>query len=327
MSDTNTEAHREAIARRVRGLLAKTVENGCTEDEALAAATKARAIMDAHRLSQSDLEIEAEPIADEWLTRGSDLKLTPADHALWGIDKYCGVKTWFQKRWVSAKNGHVRYVRMLGLKSDVEMATYLYRLIENAIANASQDYDRLHGPEATPHETLRRNTSFRVGMARRLNARLTEMAAALDSTAKTGSGTALVVVKSHAVDAAFAKTGVRLSGTLSGPRARDQAAYMAGGLAGDRVNLNRPVGGKAQGGWGREPLPHTPTKETPMALPRIDYGSLTEEETKTLATNALDQLSLASRVELVLEVFKDADDRAELIAWLEDEDDGPEAAA
>ena len=57
-----TEIDREVVARRVRALLEKTTSNGCTEAEALAAAEKARALMDAYRLTQSDLEIAAEPI-------------------------------------------------------------------------------------------------------------------------------------------------------------------------------------------------------------------------------------------------------------------------
>src|SRR5215469_7574955 len=144
MSDT-TEAHREAIARRIRGLLAKTEANGCTEQEALAAAERARALMDAHRLSQTDLEIEAEPIADEWIERASAMKLTAADTCLWAIDRYCGVKSWYQKK-LNKRGVYARHARILGLRSDVEMAIYLYRLIDRAIDSESAAYNRAEGP-------------------------------------------------------------------------------------------------------------------------------------------------------------------------------------
>jgi len=249
MSETH-EAHREAIARRIRALLNRTEENGCTEAEALAAAEKARALMDAHRLSQSDVEIEAEPIADEWIERGTEYRLTPADKCLWAIDHYCGVKTWYQFK-ENRRGAWARHVRLLGLKSDVEMAVYLYRLIERAIETESERYNRRYGPTATPHGTLRRNTSFRVGMANRIASRLKAMADALEATTVTGSGTALVVVRGHVVDAALDRLGIRFSGSLSGPRARDRDAYDAGHAAGDRVNLSRPVGGAATGRIGR----------------------------------------------------------------------------
>jgi hypothetical protein len=61
-----------------------------------------------------------------------------------------------------------------------------------------------------------------------------------------------------------------------------------------------------------------------MTLPRIDFGSLTEEQTKQVAFDAMHQLSLDERIKAVLEIFQDADDRAELLAWLEEP---PEEAA
>ena len=73
------------------------------------------------------------------------------------------------------------------------------------------------------------------------------MASALDSTAQTGSGTALVVVKNAVVTEAFAKLGLKFRGSLSGKSVRDVGAYMAGRAAGDRVNLNRPVAGGKPG--------------------------------------------------------------------------------
>jgi hypothetical protein len=73
------------------------------------------------------------------------------------------------------------------------------------------------------------------------------MAKALEPTARTATGTALVVVKGAVVDAAFDRLGIRFNSVLHGPKARDASAYHAGIAAGDRVNLSRPVGGAAQG--------------------------------------------------------------------------------
>lgn len=237
MSDTQDD-----IARRVRALLAKTVENGCTEAEALAAAQAARRIMDAHRLTQSDVQIEAEPIDDIWIDRPTAQKLSAVDLCATGISKYCGTKSWYEY-----KNGK-RMWRVIGLKDDTAMASYLYQMLANTIARETKAYARTtaNGGYGSGY-TRKVNQSFSVGMARRINARLHEMARNAEATAKTSTGTALVVVKDHAVGSYFDTLGIKFSGSLGGPKAHSEHAYHAGREAGDRVNLSRPVGGAAQG--------------------------------------------------------------------------------
>lgn len=228
---------RDTIARRVRALLAKTVENGATEAEAIAAAAKARQLLDEHRLSQADCEIEAEPIDDVLIERPNDLKLAAVDYCLTGIDAYCGVKTWFSKR------GGVRKVRCIGLRNDVDMAVYLYKMLASTIASEGARFAR-----ANPGGGRRVKASFQVGMAARIDDRLHEMAKALNPVAKTASGTALVVVKDRVVNDAFARLGIHLSGRWTGGiSVKDGASYNAGRAAGDRVNLSRPVNSGSTG--------------------------------------------------------------------------------
>src|ERR1700751_3003730 len=51
---------RKRMLERVRALLAKTIANGCTEGEAMAALGKARELMVTYELSESDLQPETE---------------------------------------------------------------------------------------------------------------------------------------------------------------------------------------------------------------------------------------------------------------------------
>lgn len=233
------KVNRDAVSRRINALLAKTVENGATEEEALSAAEKARELMDKHRLTQTDLEIEAEPVENIFLDREMKTNMAPADYCLGGIGKLCGVKIWYETR------QGVRRLRLLGLKQDVEMASYLYKMIEGTIDVVHRAWARenLVSSKANAQYNRRAVSAYRVGMATRIDQRLHEMARDRDGTAKTGSGTALVVVKDQAVEAAFAKLGINLTSShMSGMSARDAAAYSAGKAAGDRVNLSRPVG-------------------------------------------------------------------------------------
>lgn len=250
MSDTNTQAHREAVAARIRALLAKTVANGATEHEALAAAAKARQIMDAHRLTQSDVEVQAEPIETEYLDRPTTQKVAAVDLMLHGLEKYCGVETWYNNRYDPKLGRSVRRLAIFGLKSDVEMARYLYQMVAATIRIEADRYIAANRPPRDPaltpaeqaHLTIAVSKSFQVGMGRRIGQRLHEMAQEANATAKTSSGTALVVVKNAVVADAYAALGLKLSGGLSGPRATNHAAWQAGRAAGDRVNLGRPVG-------------------------------------------------------------------------------------
>jgi hypothetical protein len=251
MSDANANANRDAIAAKIRALLAKTTENGCTEAEALAAAAVARRLMDQHRLSQSDVEIEAEPIDTALVDRPTAQKLSPVDYTLHGIDAYCGVKTWFSTR-IDTTSGQVRMcVKILGLKADVEMARYLYGMLADAIRIEGEHYvvqfkaDRWGASSA---ETKRVKQTFQVAMASRINSRLKEMAETANEVAKTSNGTALVVVKEAAVDAAFAALNLRFGRSSRGlSMSGGHSAANAGRAAGDRVNLSRPVGGGHQG--------------------------------------------------------------------------------
>ena len=49
--------NREHLLDKIRALLSKTTENGCTEAEALTALAKARAMMDAYEVTETDLQL------------------------------------------------------------------------------------------------------------------------------------------------------------------------------------------------------------------------------------------------------------------------------
>ena len=51
---------RRKMLERVRAILAKTMANGCTEGEAMAALAKARELMAAYEISESELEVNQE---------------------------------------------------------------------------------------------------------------------------------------------------------------------------------------------------------------------------------------------------------------------------
>ena len=48
---------RNSLLDKIRALMSKTAENGCTEHEALAALDKARALMDAYEITDTELQL------------------------------------------------------------------------------------------------------------------------------------------------------------------------------------------------------------------------------------------------------------------------------
>ena len=51
---------RDRLLDKIRGLLAKKIENGCSEPEALSALSMARAMMDAYAVTETELNLTKE---------------------------------------------------------------------------------------------------------------------------------------------------------------------------------------------------------------------------------------------------------------------------
>jgi Protein of unknown function (DUF2786) len=242
------EMDRERVLRRLRSLLAITTEAGATEHEPLTAAEKARAMMDRYRLTMSDLEIEQEGTIDEYVERPNRIESAAADLTWVAINRYCGTEHYYHTRRNEIRV-RVRYAVVLGLKADVPMAVYLYKMICSAIARGTNDF---HTTTTYRQATEKRvaTKAFQEAMALRIDKRLFEMARKEESVAKTGSGTDLVVIKTALVKAAYdaifpphvGAKKTRPSRVKPQPFTDEQwDAWRAGQTAGDRVNLNRPL--------------------------------------------------------------------------------------
>lgn len=198
------------VSAIIRALLAKTAQNGATEAEVMAAAEKARDLMDRHRLTMTDLEIQEEAAILEKVDRAAALKTTPADLCLSGIEVYCGVKTWFKSMWkVEVEPRRVRRTRqlqILGLKDDVAFARYFYEMIGTVIAEQTKVFQTAE-PYRESWDRRCDVRSFQIGMAKRIDQRLVETARELEPVAKTAPGTALVVVRNALIGDAFTKLG------------------------------------------------------------------------------------------------------------------------
>lgn len=248
------QTKREQLNAKIAALLSHTVENGCTEDEALAFATRARALMDEYGLSMTDIEVKAEPIDDLMIERPTTQQMAAVDYCMNGLEKYCSVDMWFSSDY-DRKTGKLRrYARLIGQRQDALFAKHLYEVIATAIeSEATTHYykDAVGKAEWAPLTNREKRVawaSFQVGMAHRVNERLIAMAKAAEPVAQTSNGTALVPLKNAAVAEYRAGLNLHFGKRVAGKSAGDYAAYSRGHAAGDRVNLNRPIGGSTPRG-------------------------------------------------------------------------------
>ncbi|MBW6396892.1 DUF2786 domain-containing protein [Roseomonas sp. HJA6] len=228
----------DKVKTRIRALAARTVERGCSEAEALAAAQKIGELLEVYGLTMSEVELRQETCLQR------EIAFTgPRLQALSAI--FLSVIDLTETRgWMVGRDHFVFF----GLEPDVLMAEYLMHLVagavdhEEALFRASDAYRR---SRATPQNRLR---SFRYGFAERVSTRIEEFAAhrrAAEEAARqpTSTGTALVLVKEQIIAEGFGELGIRLRTSYTTRTVRDGAAYRKGVEAGGRVNLQRPVRG------------------------------------------------------------------------------------
>lgn len=218
---------REKIAARIRALMAKTLENGCTEAEAVAAAELAAKLLAQYNMTIDEVEMRASPFK-----RHQEAHDDPVGERLWkvasAISKLTNVNYWTSRSGVRPIE-----INFFGFKHEVLIAEYLLEICRRAMR---VQLWRLERETALFRPTVRRMkiVPFLDGMAQRLYERI------LALVPPKPIGTGLVVLKQELIDAAMpVKTGER---NRLGGRDTD-AGYLHGYAAGGKVALNQGLGG------------------------------------------------------------------------------------
>ncbi|MGJ4999288.1 DUF7168 domain-containing protein [Bradyrhizobium sp. HKCCYLS3077] len=225
----------DKLKARIQALRAKTIANGCTEDEALSAAAKVAELLDRHDLSLSDIELRASQ-CERKVYETHRKKRIPLDDCIGAIALFCDCRVWREKN----AAGEAAYV-FFGLPADIEVAHYLAELIDGAVRaelgryKTSTDYARFRHQDR--HLA---NASFALGMITSIGDRLVAMKKSRDQANET-TGRGLVVLKTSVVDAEFGKLDLKLRSARSASRMVSMDAYEAGGAAGATLAINPGV--------------------------------------------------------------------------------------
>lgn len=268
------ESELATIKRKIRAMSEMTLNNGCTESEAMLAMKKIGDLLTQYNLTMNEVTMREEPCVTKTFCTGLK-KRNVLWHVFSGLQRFCGVKVWFSpaNRWSSNNDGIVW--SFFGLESDVSMALYLADILNKAERAALAEFQRTPVYKGFEGHRIVVTGNFKSGFGSRLNERLhlltrerveaeraqadfhaKAMAArmieatveAQVSAAQAKTGTALIcLAKERMIEEEFAKRGPKLRTQRATSKARyNSDARNAGRNAGDKVNLGRPLAGTAK---------------------------------------------------------------------------------
>ena len=227
------DADRRA-ALRIKALLDKTVANGCTEAEALAAAAKAAELLSRHGLDAEGVRRVAEGYAER-LHRNADAvgrRLWDVADAIAGL---CHVRCW-----VLGHDPATGDVAFFGPSVDVEVASYLLDIAERAMRGALAGFvagNALKRPDWVRAKSAR----FLDAMSARLAERISDIAW---TRRRTPEGEVEALGRLVRVDAEAERRGIAARECRTRARTSAEPATLRGLAAADAVTLEAAVGGR-----------------------------------------------------------------------------------
>ena len=213
------------VIERIRALRAKTLDQGCTEAEALAAATKVAELLDRYGLSLSEIDIRRQTCEGVGID-STRKRRAPLDDCLNAIADFCACRAWQE----ITTAGTLRSI-FFGLPADVEAAHFLYGRVEAAFGTETQAFHA--GPlyaEARGGERRAATNSFQVGLGNGICAKLRGLTAERDGV-RSASSRDLVVVKRAAIDEEMSKLGLAFKVKSKKGRRVDVESFRQGQMA------------------------------------------------------------------------------------------------
>ena len=220
----------DKVLARIRALRLKTVDRGCTEEEAVAAAGKVASLLERYGLSLGEVRLKTQNAEGFGVDTGRR-RFGPIDNCLSVVGRFCDCRVWTEQD----DAGQIRYI-FFGLPADTEGARYLYELIERAFETETKQFKRglLY---ASHHKGERRSAthSFQTGLAHGIGQKLDRLREERETRMEAAAGRDLVVVKDEVIDEDLAKLGLHFE-TRSTKRRRSvlKDAFEAGHEAGER---------------------------------------------------------------------------------------------
>lgn len=219
----------DRLVQRIRALRAKTVEQGCTEPEALAAAEKVAELLDRYGLNLSELDLRKQSC--EGIGVDTNRKRRgPIDDCLTTIAAFFDCRVWSE----TSEDATLRYI-FFGLPADVQASVYLHDLIALAIISETGAFQagEFYRSSDSGHRRSATN-SFQIGLALGINQKLKALRQSRDAANGGSNGRALVPIKDAMIDDEMERLGLTFQRRATARRRVLPTAYNAGKEAGER---------------------------------------------------------------------------------------------
>jgi hypothetical protein len=226
----------DKLMQRIRALREKTVEQGCTEQEAMAAAEKVAELLDRYGLSLSELDLRKQTCEGIGVET-SRKRRGPIDDCMGTIAVFFDCRVWGE----TADNGTLRYI-FFGLPGDVQAAVYLHDLIVLAFASGTAEFQQgaLYGPLDSGERRSATN-SFQIGLAHGIIEKLNTLRRARNAASSGSNGRALVPVKQSIIQQELERLGLTLTRANTQRRKVVGDAFSAGKQAGAKFEYRQGI--------------------------------------------------------------------------------------
>ncbi|RWX70449.1 hypothetical protein EN780_03375 [Mesorhizobium sp. M4B.F.Ca.ET.089.01.1.1] len=224
-----SDPKREKLAKRIRALAAMTVENGCTEDEAIVAARKLADTLAEHNMTLDEAMMREQPFAEQTRKSHDDL----IGERLWKPADAISFLTG-SRYWSSANGVYPTSITFFGFDHEVEVARYMLAICSRAMQDGKRRVEHQYALKVPAHRRAH-VIAYLDGMADTLRRRIR----ALKPATPTGSG--LIVLHRALIDAALKERGTEIEQRRTRASRDLDPSYLAGAAAGERVSLNQGV--------------------------------------------------------------------------------------
>ncbi len=232
-SARNNKGSREELDRvlsRIQALRGKTVDQGCTEAEALLAAGKVAELLDQYGLTLSAIDMKTQSCAGEGVETNRRRR-SPLDECAGAIASFCDYRSWYEL----TPEGYIRHM-FFGLPADVAGARYLYEKIEEAFETETAAFKRSELYDAHPSAQRRSaTTSFQAGLGHGICSKLNRLKAERDAALSVSGGRDLMPLKETVIEDELTALGMRLKVLQTGRKNLLARAYKTGRHTGENL--------------------------------------------------------------------------------------------
>jgi hypothetical protein len=226
----------DKVLSRIQALRGKTVEQGCTEAEALLAASKVAELLDQYGLTLSEIDMKSQSCASEGIETGRRRR-SPLDECAGAIAAFCDCRSWYE----ITPQENIRHI-FFGLPADVAGARYLYEKVDEAFETETAAFKRSELYDSHPSAKRRSaTTSFQAGLGHGICVKLDRLKAERAAAFSASGGRDLVPVKRNVIEDELAAMGMRLKAVQTGRKNHLAMAYKKGRVTGENLEFEEKL--------------------------------------------------------------------------------------